>query len=527
MFTLVKALETIAQQPRTSRLMRLTALKFPLLPQAAETMALGMAISDATRPDYPIVYCNPGFERLTGYTSEEVLGRNCRFLQGPSTDAHELEKLRRALREHAACSVVLRNYRKDRTPFWNALSVTPLEDETGTVTHFVGVQTDITNVKELEAQFLQVQKMGVVGRLTGGVAHDFNNLLTVINGFAEAVLDLLPPDNPTRDMISEIAAAGSRAAGLTRQLLAVSRKNGGRRAHADLNAVVNACGSILRRLLGTDIELRTEFAPDLCATTTDPGHVEQVLMNLVVNARDAMPDGGALTISTLGAHVRGDDPLHPGIPAGTYAVLQVADTGHGMDPATLKKIFEPYFTTKPTGSGTGLGLSTVWDIVQKSQGHVRVDSERGLGTTFRVYLPRVDALPFEPLPDSSGEHRLRGSETVLVVDGDAPVRALMTHALRSRGYTVLAARDAQEATALVSDHPGTIDLVVCDLMLPGAPGRSLVRRLRASRPNLALLLTSGCVGEECEVPDGATPFLVKPFTPVGLAAEVRRVLDRR
>ncbi|AMV24411.1 Blue-light-activated protein [Gemmata sp. SH-PL17] len=526
MFTFVKALETLAPPPRASRLLRLTAMKFPLLPQAAETMALGMVISDATRPDYPIVYCNPGFERLTGYTSDEVVGRNCRFLQGPGTDTQELERLRRSLREHAGCSVVLRNYRKDRTPFWNALSVTPLEDETGTVTHFVGVQTDITHVKELEAQFLQAQKMGVVGRLTGGVAHDFNNLLTVINGFAEAVLDLLPPDNPTRDMVAEIAAAGSRAAGLTRQLLTLSRKGGARRAHADLNAVVNSCSGILRRLLGSGVELRAELAPDLHPTTADPGHVEQVLINLVVNARDAMPNGGALTVSTADAHVKSDDPQHPRIPAGMYAVLRVADTGHGMDPATLKRIFEPYFTTKPAGRGTGLGLSTVWDIVQKSQGHVCVDSELGRGTEFRVYLPRVDALPFEPLPDSSGEHRLRGSETVLIVDSDTSVRALMTHALRSRGYTVLAASDPQEATALVSDHPGTIDLVVCDLVLSGESGNALARRLRVARPDLALLLTSGCVGEGCEIPDAAAPFLPKPFTPAGLATEVRKVLDR-
>ena len=511
--------------PPPSRVLRLAAAQFPLLPQAAEAMALGMVVTDATRPDNPIVYCNPGFERLTGYTSEETLGRNCRFLQGPDTDPNELARLRQALREKRPCSVVLRNYRKDRTSFWNALSVTPLADADGAVTHFVGVQHDITHVKELEAQFLQAQKMEVVGRLTGGVAHDFNNLLTVINGFTEAALDALAADHPAAAMLSEVAAAGERAAGLTRQLLAFSRKGTGRRTRADLSATTAGCEGMIRRLVGSGIELVVLAGTTTGPVAVDPGRVEQIVMNLAINARDAMPTGGTLTISTLSADVPNGSPDHADVPPGRYAVLQVTDTGHGMDATTCARIFEPFFTTKPAGRGTGLGLSTVLEIVRGAGGHVRVDSEPGHGTTFTVYLPQAIQAPTDPVPDSSGEHRMRGWEVVLVVDGDAPVRAVMCLALRARGYTVLEAANASEALALAHTHDGPIHLAISDSLVPTASGAGLARELQSARPDLRVLLVSGCCGEaEIDGPDAA--FLAKPFTPADLAAKVRAVLDR-
>ncbi|QJW93899.1 PAS domain-containing protein [Frigoriglobus tundricola] len=512
--------------PPPSRVLRLAAAQFALLPQAAEAMALGMIVTDATRPENPIVYCNPGFERLTGYTSEETLGRNCRFLQGPDTDPNELARLRLAVREKCACSVVLRNYRKDRTSFWNALSVTPLADADGVVTHFVGVLHDITPMKELEAQFLQAQKMEVVGRLTGGVAHDFNNLLTVINGFTEAALDTLAADHPAAAMLAEVAAAGERAAGLTRQLLAFSRKGTGRRTRADLSATTSGCEGMIRRLIGAGVALVVRVGTSMGSVAVDPGRVEQIVMNLAINARDAMPAGGTLTISTLSADVPNGAPHHADVPPGRYAVLRVTDTGHGMDAATRARIFEPFFTTKPAGRGTGLGLSTVVEIVRGAGGHVRVESEPGRGTAFTVYLPQAIAAPTDPVPDSSGEYRMRGWEVVLVVDDDAPVRAVMCLALRARGYTVLEAADATEALVLARTHDGPIHLAISDVLVPTASGAALAGELRAARPGLRVLLVSGYSGETeiDEGPDAA--FLAKPFTPAALATKVRAVLDR-
>ncbi|MBN9122933.1 MAG: PAS domain-containing protein, partial [Planctomycetes bacterium] len=449
--------------PPPSRAIQLASTQFSLLPRTVEAMALGMVITDATRADNPIVYCNPGFERLTGYTADEVVGRNCRLLQGPDTDRTELAKLRQTVAEGRGGAVVLKNYRKDRTPFWNALNVTPLTDPDGRVTHFVGVQTDITAVKELEAQFLQAQKMELVGRLTGAVAHDFNNLLTVISGFTETARDVLDRDHPACDMLAEVAAAGKRAAGLTRQLLTFSRKGTGRNTRADLNAAVSGCEGMLRKLVGPNVELVVRLDPAAGFVPLDTGRVEQVVMNLAVNARDAMPGGGRLAIETAVTNVAVGSA---GAPAERFAVVRVADTGHGMDAATLSRAFEPFFTTKPAGRGTGLGLSTVLDLARGVGGDVRAESEPGRGTEFRVYLPRVVPQPTDPLPDSSAEYRVRGSEVVLVVDGDAPVRAVMGLALRARGYTVLEAPGAPEALAMVREHPGPIHLVVTDVMMP-------------------------------------------------------------
>ena len=507
--------QTPPQTPPPSRALRLASLHFSLLPRTVEAMALGMVISDATRPETPIVYCNPGFERLTGYSAAEVVGRNCRFLQGPDTDRGELARLRAAVADGRSCSVVLKNYRKDGTAFWNALTVTPLTDDDGRVTHYVGVQTDITAVKELEAQFLHAQKMELIGRLTGAVAHDFNNLLTVIGGFTEAAQDVLGADHPSAALLNEVAAAGRRGAGLTRQLLAFSRKGGGRHAGAKLNVSVSGCEGMLRRLVGPNTRLTVRFDPRAGTVGLDVGRLEQVLMNLAVNARDAMPGGGALTVETIVA----DAADVPELSAGSYAVVRVADTGHGMDAATLARVFEPFFTTKPAGRGTGLGLSTVLDIVRGAGGCVRVASEPGRGTEFRVYLPQVTAAPTDPQPDCSGEYRMRGSEVVLVVDEDAAVRAVMGLTLRARGYTVLEAGGADEAVAVARQHPGPLQLVVVDAP-PGASPAVLVERFRAARPGIRVLLVSGTADE------AGAAFLPKPFAPIDLAAKVRAVLDR-
>jgi PAS domain S-box-containing protein len=509
--------------PPPSRALSLAVAQASLLPRTVEAMSLGMVLTDAAREDNPIVYCNPGFERLTGYAADEVIGRNCRLLQGPDTDRGELARLRQAVRNHQPCSVVLRNYRKDRTPFWNALNVSPLADADGRVTHYVGVQTDITAAKELEAQFLQSQKMELVGRLTGAVAHDFNNLLTVIGGFTEAALDALGGDHPVRGLLAEVVAAGQRAAGLTRQLLAFSRKGTDRRSRCDLSATVVGCEGMIRRLVGPGIELAVAADPGAGAVGLDAGRVEQVVMNLAVNARDAMPAGGRLVLATAPALLPDDTGE---MPAGRYAVLRVGDTGHGMSADTRARMFEPFFTTKPAGRGTGLGLSTVLEIVRGAGGHVRVSSEPGRGTEFRLYLPHAAAVPTDPAPDCSGEFRIRGSEVVLVVDDDAAVRAVMCLALRARGYTVLAAVGAAEAVATAGEHPGPIHLAVIDVLMPVRAGVVLANELRCLREDLRVLFVSGYTGQTAETEPRDADLLLKPFTPTGLAAKVREVLDR-
>jgi two-component system cell cycle sensor histidine kinase/response regulator CckA len=348
-------------------------------------------MTDPTRPDNPVIYVNESYLRITGYDREDMIGKNCRFLQGPETAPEAVERIRSALRDEQSCLVEILNYRKDGKPFWNALSISPLPDDTGRVTHFVGVLTDVSVFKQLEQQFQQAQKMEAVGRLAGGVAHDFNNLLTVINGYAQLVLSGLAANDANRELVREIGAAGARAAGLTRQLLAFSRQQVVQPRVLDLNAVVDEAAKMLGCLIGEDIELVWGLEPALGQVKMDPGQVEQVLMNLAVNARDAMPTGGRLTVETGNIDLdEAEARLRPEVRRGPYVLLAVSDTGCGMTPEVQARLFEPFFTTKQQGRGTGLGLATVHGIVKQSGGHIEVYSELGVGTTFKVYLPRVE-----------------------------------------------------------------------------------------------------------------------------------------
>ena len=312
--------------------------------RAINSFRQGVCITDALRPDNPIVYVNRAFLEMTGYPESEVLGFNCRFLQGPKTSAAAVDQIRRAVRDGEACLVELLNYRKDGTQFWNALSISPIRDGAGRLTHFAAAQTDVTPFKLLEEQLRQSQKMEAIGRLAGGVAHDFNNLLTVINGYADMLLESLPAVGAEREMLAEIRKAGTRATSLTRQLLAFSRKAVVETKALDLNAIVADMEPMLRRIVGEDVALGVELAPSIESIRGDAGQLEQVLMNLVVNARDAMPKGGRLTIST------GESAPDRSV------VLTVADTGRGMSAETQARIFEPFFTTKPVGQGTGPGI---------------------------------------------------------------------------------------------------------------------------------------------------------------------------
>lgn len=383
-------------------------------------------------------------------------------------------------------------------------------------------------LEKTQAQFRQAQKMEAIGRLAGGVAHDFNNMLSVILGYGESLLTGIKPGEPFREEVGEIFASAERAAQLTRQLLTFSRKQVVDPKVFDVNDAVRGIERMLRRLIGEDVQLGTSLAPESVYVKMDPGHFEQVLMNLAVNARDAMPKGGRLLLETTTIDVDANKAEGQGQPPGKYALVAVTDTGTGMDKETIGHLFEPFFTTKPLGKGTGLGLSTVYGIVKQAGGHVGVYSEPGKGTTFKVYLPITQKTDVGPRPLTKEASPSGGSETILVVEDADSVRKLACAALRKNGYSVIEAANGEEAIDRASSFPGRIHLVLTDSVMPGLSGREVIQKLRIARPDSLFLMASGFTAEavllQGEVELGM-PFLEKPFTPSTLARKVREVLD--
>ncbi|MFI5182615.1 MAG: ATP-binding protein [Thermoanaerobaculia bacterium] len=423
---------------------------------------------------------------------------------------------------------------RDGRTIWLRTSKVPLHDESGAVFGVLGMYEDITEQRQaagLKEQLLQAQKMESVGRLAGGIAHDFNNLLTAILGYAELAAGRLKPDDPSRLELSEIDKAAQRAADLTRQLLAFSRKQVFELRVIDLNRVVSNTHKMLRRLIGEDIEFVMSLKERLSSVKADTGQIEQVLLNLAVNSRDAMPKGGKLTIETSEVELgESYSTSHFDVPPGPYVVLAVSDTGTGMDAKALSHVFEPFFTTKEAGKGTGLGLSTVYGVVKQSGGHVTVYSEPGVGTTFRIYLPRVEDAPEMDRGSSAHAALAGGTETVLVVEDEEAIRRLTCRALEAYGYTVLSAAGAREAIRLCEEYAGEIHLMLTDVVMPGVSGRELARSAAALRPLVKVLFMSGYTDNVVVhhgVLDPGTPFLQKPFTPRSLAQKVREVLDTR
>jgi two-component system, cell cycle sensor histidine kinase and response regulator CckA len=416
--------------------------------------------------------------------------------------------------------------KRDGTRIRVQLSVRAQRDGAGQVEFYETFVRDITNQRQLEAQLAQAQKMEAIGRLAGGVAHDFNNLLTVILSYSELLLEDLPAGSSDREDVAQIRKAAQGAGELTRQLLAFSRQQVLQPKVVDLNAAVSGIERLLARVLREDIKLRCTLAQDAGTIRVDPGQLEQVIMNLAVNARDAMPQGGLLTIET--ANVDLDEAFlraHPVAKPGPYVMLAVTDTGTGMDAATQARIFEPFFTTKDAGKGTGLGLATVQGIVQQSDGFIWLYSEPDHGTVFKIYLPRVD----EPASraDDAPEVDTRGTETVLVVEDVAAVRAVTREMLQRYGYHVLDAADGAAALQLAADHHAPIHLLLTDVVMPDLNGRDLARRLSAARPDMKVLFMSGYT-DDAVVRHGilqeGIAYLQKPFTPRSLSAKVRKVL---
>ena len=493
---------------------------------ALEQSADAVLMTDASGT---ISYLNPAMERLSGYARDELQGQNPRLLKSGRHDASFYREMWAALVAGEVWTATITDRRKDGSLFEADSVISPVRDADGVLVGYLQLIRDVTDRRALEAILRQAQKMESVGHLAGGIAHDFNNLLGAIIGYAELVLDDMDEDDPSREDVAAIGEAGHRAASLTGQLLAFSRRQVLEPTVLDPSALVTGIVPLLQHLLGEDVTILTELAPEPLSVRADPGQLEQVLVNLVVNARDAMPEGGTLTLAT--AEFTPELALleaHPEMTPGRYVRLTARDTGSGMDAATLGRIFEPFFTTKEPGRGTGLGLASVYGIVKQSDGYIYATSEPGAGTTLSIYLPWHDE-PAEatiPPPASAAtETAPGGTETVLLVEDELALRELARRVLEQRGYRVLLAADATEALGLAETFAGPIDLLVSDVVLPDLSGPQLAERLTAAHPGLCVLFVSGYAEpDDDRTEPGDHPFLAKPYTHDALARAVHEAL---
>jgi PAS domain S-box-containing protein len=468
--------------------------------------------------------------RIFGVAPEDFDGSYESFLGVVHPDDREgvTRAVQKALDERQHYSAEYRVVRPDGTELVAQARGKATYDEAGQPVQLMGTVQDITERRALEEQLRQAQKLEAVARLAGGVAHDFNNLLTVVLGESELALQDLPPDHALRDPLQEIHDAGERGKGLTGQLLAFSRKQVVEPVVLNLNELTIGVDKMLRRLIGEDVELITRTASDPVVVIADRGQIEQVLVNLAVNARDAMPQGGQLVIEvsdvTLGEEYARS---HADAVAGDYALISVSDTGTGMTAEVKARLFEPFFTTKDRDRGTGLGLAVCYGIAKQFGGHIGVYSELGFGTTVKVYLPRA-AEPAEAPVETVAASPPRGSETILLVEDEKPVRKMAMRILRAQGYRVLEAGDGEQALQLFDGAEGRVQLLLCDVVLPNMGGRAVAERVRELHPDIKVLFVSGYTDDvilKNQLLEGDVTLLQKPFTPSTLAFKVREVLD--
>ncbi len=478
-----------------------------------------------------IVLANARTEEMFGYSRRELLGESIEaLLPLGARDKHQAHRAGYFSSPHIrpmGTGMELAGRRKDGAEFPVEVSLSHIQTDEGPFA--IAFVSDITQRKHLEEQLLHAQKIEAVGRLAGGVAHDFNNLLTIISGYDRMLLEGLAPEDPLRTYAEEVAKAADRAGALTGQLLAFSRRQVMRPRTIDVNELIRGADRMLRRLIGEDIDLRLGLGAEAGNIKADPGQVEQIVLNLAINARDAMPDGGKLTIETEVTHLDENYArTHVGVLPGDYVMIAVSDTGHGMDAETKRHIFEPFFTTKEQGKGTGLGLATVYGTVKQSGGDIWVYSEPGRGTTFKIYFPRVAE------PVSSADHAARaltrqGVETILLVEDEKGVRELVAEMLKRQGYRLMKAADPAEALEISREYGGIIHMLLTDVIMPQMSGRQLAERLLPMRPNMKVLYLSGYT-ENAVVHHGVleanVEFLAKPFSQHALAEKVRDVLDR-
>ncbi len=513
-----------------AELLRTTAMN-RLLACAVQSTHEMICVTDL---DDRFTFVNRSFLEGYGYTEDEVIGRHVSLIVSPANPADKLTPVLQAARSGGWEGELL-DRRKDGSDFPITLSTSQIKDGSGQVVGLLGVARDITERKEAEAalrdvegRLRQAQKMEAVGLLAGGVAHDFNNLLTVMTGHTEMALADLDPSHPSYRDIEQVRQACERGGALTRQLLAFSRRQILTPRTLDLNDVVGNLGSMLKRLIGEDIYLTITPAPAPARTLADTGQLEQVIMNLAVNARDAMPTGGSLVIEVSTGTLDDGRASQFCVPAGRYVLLTVRDTGHGMDSATLARIFEPFFTTKPSGQGTGLGLATTYGILRQSGGGIDVHSTPGQGTSFTLCLPNIEGGPAAAPPDSTRAPGSVVSETILLVEDDAAVRQVVDAVLKNRGYNLLNAVSGEDAIQLVTGYASSIHLMLSDTVMPGIGGRELAERMATLRPEMKVLLMSGYTDDnvlKCQIRDQHIAFLQKPFSSDALARKVREVLE--
>jgi two-component system cell cycle sensor histidine kinase/response regulator CckA len=523
-----QTLATVIVRDVTERLRAEEALRHSeaLLRSVLEGVTEGIFLKDM---DGRYVLVNAAGARMMRAPAARLVGRTNVELWGAEI-AHRLEEPERQVRETGeTVTQEVREVGSDGRPRVFANTLAPYLDPSGQIAGVLGVAREITDQRALEEQFRQAQKMEAVGQLAGGVAHDFNNILMAVGGHVQLLLRRTPEDDPARWSLEEIRKGTTRAAALTGQLLAFSRRQVLRPRVLDLNAVVEGMVPMLERLIGADVELVTRLDHGIGTVRADPSQLEQVLMNLAVNARDAMPEGGVLVVSTDEARLTATDAARAAyLVPGPYVVLTVTDTGHGMEPATLERIFEPFFTTKEAGRGTGLGLATVYGIVKQSGGYVWADSVPGKATTFRVYLPR-ESVPATAEPEApAAPAPRRGTETVLLAEDEPSVRALAATVLRDAGYTVVEAANGADALRAAEGHEGPVHLLLTDLVMPGMGGRELARRLREARPGLPVVFMSGYAEEVAPGrgrPEPGAAYVQKPIAPDELARRVRQALD--
>ncbi len=494
-----------------------------VIEQAAETVVI-------TDPDGVILYVNPAFEKISGYLRAEVIGKNARILQSGQHDKAFYQEMWSVLKRGETWLGHFINKRKDGLLYEEEASISPVRDPSGKVVSYVAVKRDVTREVALQRQLVQAQKMETVGRLAGGVAHDFNNLLMVIGGYSSLLLKRLPAEDPHRRMIEEIRQTVERGTSLTRQMLFFSHKQVVQSQSFDLKEAIVGMERMMEQMVGEGIQFITRYETRPLWVVADPTHIQQVLMNLAANARDAMPHGGRLTLQTVGMDLPTPDPdRYPGVACGRYAMIQVSDSGCGMSAEVQAHLFEPFFTTKERGKGTGLGLSTIYAIVKQAGGHILVQSGVGQGTCFSILLP-LTAQKSDPRVKSSADEEsgLGGTETILLVEDEKPVREMIHLLLESNGYQVLEAACGEEALDCFREHGKEIHLMLSDVVMPGINGLELARKLVRVRPRLKVILMSGY--SEMHImrnmmADERLIFLPKPIVPDLLLRKLREAFD--
>lgn len=504
---------------------------------AIETTRMPMLVTDPRQPDNPVVFANRAFLSMSGYPRDEVLGANCRFLQGSGTDRATVASVRQAIADRTEITTEILNYRKDGTSFWNALYISPVYNKNKELVYFFASQLDVSRRRDAEQALAQAQKMEALGQLTGGISHDFNNLLQVISGHLEILKRRVKTHKGDESVLASAdsaAAAVKKASTLTQQLLAFARKQRLEGRPINLNAAAENIRNLIEDTVDGDIDLHMDLAPDLANCQVDPTQLELAILNIITNARDAMPHGGRVTVSTSNVQVTGTDvTAFGGLRPGLYVSMTITDTGEGIPPELIKQVVNPFFTTKPEGKGTGLGLSMVYGFAKQSGGTVNLYSEVGIGTTVRLYFPATTQPSNARDIHDDGSSERGGTELILVVDDRREVADLAGAMLESLGYRVHIETDAATALAWIGEPGGDTgnrpDMVFSDVLMPGGMnGFMLARQLRSRHPSIAILLTTGYAGDgnmTDDIEGVEFDILKKPYGMKDLARRVRLALD--